>query len=130
MTMTATTELTTREREVLEDIFRFACSHDEIVKGCWAKVCDRLQLKAGHPSAGMVVVNLFSAEEEINAYTNEILTLASTIAQAALTRVPLMAVAHTEHMLSGLYGLDAEQLNGFLRPIFEESGIGDRFQAE
>jgi len=130
--MTATPSATTlpadtlsAEAKTLDEIFELASWHDRKCIATRKTIQDRLQLRGG---GDVIQIDRIQAEIELADYAYARFELCGAIARAALARVPVLAPFGRSMAEHGLFGeLFGEELDRFLRPIFEESGIGDRF---
>jgi hypothetical protein len=129
--MTAATETTRafspNAAGVLEEIFDLAMWHDRRCVAARAAVQRRLHLTANGPNDNPVVDRV-QIEEELNELHYARIEVAAVIAVAALGRVQVLAPFLRGMRDRGTYSeLQGAELEAFLRPIFEESGIGDRW---
>lgn len=108
------------EIAAMSHIFAMAGSFDRVTQAAYRKVSDRLRLTAGKPQ---VTIDVLEAEQEISAYIIATEDLCATIAPAVLHRALDLELPATDEILN----LIDEPLRAFLAPIFEESGIADRF---
>lgn len=112
--------LTETERDALERLFGIAASFDRDCIEADAVVYQKLGF------AEPATPERERDDGDLNAYVAALRDFWATIALAALARLEFIAPfaeARTD-TFGGLYGAAGEPL---IRPIFEESGIGDRF---
>lgn len=91
----------------------------------------RLHLDADSPSDRTVAVDRLAIEVELYELTNSRTKLAAAIAPAAMARVSVLAPFVRAMRNRGMLNdLNRDEVEGFLRPIFEEAGIAEDFVAE
>ncbi len=104
-------DATTDEQKVLDNIFDVSISHD--------RLCALAEMKLS---------NNRDDEDLIPEYRQAITRLCAIIAAAATKRIPMSKVFSKPFVSTGaIWELKDDELDAFLRPIFEESGIGYRF---
>jgi len=105
--------------KLLDAIFTIGARHD---KDC--QMYDRAAYAYYGITAGSAGVD----DAPLNDLRYKVIELCATIAEAALSRLPALEPFGIQLVDSGLIvELTGDELEAFLRPIFEDSGIGDRF---
>jgi hypothetical protein len=108
-------ELTDEECDVLTDIFELAEAHSY---ECREKKRAVREAIASDPQP-------WNTTDLIGEHTYAVAHLHAAIAQAALARVPILAPLDASD--GAIADLKGTKLEEFLRPIFDEAGIGDSF---
>jgi len=108
-------ELTDAECDVLTDIFELAQRHSH----------ECLEKERAFRDAIASIPLPWNWTDLLNEYTYAVAHLHAAIALAALARVPILAPL--EDRAGEIAALTGAQLEQFLRPIFDEAGIGDSF---
>lgn len=110
------------EARVLDSILSVAISHDTVVQ----HYEDRLEAQLGLRGDRQPFQD---DDSRVNDHAYAVVELCASLAAAALRRVPTTP-AFTEIISTSdaIGSLQGEDLEGFMRPIFEESGIGERFE--
>jgi len=108
------------ETLVLDAIFCVAASHDTLTQYYEDKVYQQMGLH-GEPSGRM-------DDSALNDYLYTAIELCAAIAPAAIRRIPAPVFAKAVARSGEIQALQGQELESFLRPIFEESDLGDRFE--
>ncbi len=115
-----TEPLTEDEREVLSDLFTLAQRHDLLVEKAWRALSDALINVRGRTA------NPLQIEIKLRDWEGKLTELHATIARAALEHGALYGPFDPGHR-GALIELQGDELETTIKPIFDESGIGDRF---
>ena len=110
------------ETRVLDAILSVAESHD--------RVCQYLENKL-HRELGIRGGGLHGQphdDAELNAYLSSVIELCAILTPAAMRRIPAPVFAKAVAFDGTIEELQGDELEAFMRPIFEESGIGSRFE--
>ena len=116
-----TEPLSEHEHAVLDDLFTIAARHDRACKAADDKLRTTLGLRSKQTR---IEIDVLDAEQELNDLLSLTDGLHALIARAALDRAAFLGFLHPTDSLLELDDTQAERL---VRPIFEESGIGDRY---
>jgi hypothetical protein len=108
--------------QVLDSILSVAMSHDTLCQFYENELYREMGLSGGRPSTNL-------GDSELNAYVYHVIELCAILTPAAQRRVPSLAVfAEAVAGTGAIESLQGAALEEFMRPIFEESGIGNRFE--
>jgi hypothetical protein len=116
------------QAKLLDSIFSAAIDHD---KKCQRTEDDfyRMAGYRGGPYHNETLVDSRRFEDLEGKHRWAMVEVCATIAAAALRRVSAIGPFAREIVDHGLlHELGADQFSEFMRPIFEESGIGERFE--
>ncbi len=115
-------KLIEHEHDALSDLLQIAQNHDLIVEKARRVLRDTL---VDVPDR-KITADPLEVEIMLGDWESAIADLHATIARAAHERAVLYA-PFNPHDDGSIVGLTGDELEAVLRPIFEESGIGDRF---
>ena len=104
------------EARVLDAILSVAMSHDTVCQYHESRMYKQLGQGDRDDSA-------------LNDYVYGVIELCAILAPAALRRIPARVFAKATADNGEIQSLRGAELESFMRPIFEESGIGERFEA-
>ena len=104
------------EARVLDAILSVATSHDTVCQYNENRIYKQLGQADRDDSA-------------LNDYIYGVIELCAILAPAALRRVPARVFARATADNGEIQALNGAELEAFMRPIFEESGIGERFES-
>jgi len=108
--------------KLLDAIFTIAARHDKVCQMYDRAAYAYYGITADSPSPPHI------DDAPLNDLRYKVIELCATIAEAALSRLPALEPFGIQLVDSGLIvELTGDELEAFLRPIFEDSGIGDRF---
>jgi hypothetical protein len=108
----------------LDDIFTIAIAHDIVCQ----EAEDALFRLVGYRGPEKTApIDTGDFEDLEGAYRWAMIELCATVARAAISRLEILAPFKMSEDGS-IADLQGDALDRFLRPIFEESGIGDRFE--
>lgn len=110
----------------LDATMRIAVRHDAKCIEAEDAVYRLLGLR-GDGRSGRIEINSLDAEEAFNAYYYDSIEICAAIAAAAMRRIPPSYFARNLANAGAVEELSGADLEDFLGPIFEESGIGHRF---
>lgn len=112
----------TPETQVLDSIFSVAASHDTVCQYAESRIYKQLGLD------GQKLPKKRGDDSELNDYVYSVIGLCAILAPAAMRRIPAPVFAKAIAGSGEIESLKGAELDAFLRPIFEESGIGERFE--
>ena len=99
---------------VLDSILSVAVSHDTVCQYAESRMYKQLGLDGD--------------DSRLNDYLYSAVTLCAILAPAAMRRVPAPVYAKAIARSGEIESLNGDELDAFMRPIFEEAGIGERFE--
>jgi len=109
------------EQRVLASILRVAVSHDTVCQHLEHKMYRKLGIYGASHEAR-------HDDGEMSDLLFEAVQLSAALAPAALRRVPSPVFAKATAATGVIEELSGDDLQAFMRPIFEESGLGERFE--
>ncbi|MDP9264772.1 MAG: hypothetical protein M3O91_01445 [Chloroflexota bacterium] len=115
-------KLIEHERDALSDLLTLAEHHDLVVEKAYRVVYDAVVNVPGQT----VTADPLDIEIMLGDWTGAITDLHAIVGRAALERAPLYAPFDPRNY-GLLIELQGDELEAVLRPIFAESGIGERF---
>lgn len=109
------------ETRILEAILSVATSHDRVCQHTEDKLHRKLGIRGDEHSPR-------HGDDALNAHLYSVIELCAILAPAAMRRIPAPIFAKAVAFNGTIEELQGDELNAFMRPIFEESGIGPRFE--
>jgi len=109
------------ETRVLDAILSVAESHDRVCQYMEDKLRRDLGIRGGAHGQP-------HDDAELNALLFSVIELCAILAPAAMRRIPAPVFAKAVAVDGTIEELQGDELEAFMRPIFEESGIGSRFE--
>jgi len=109
------------ETRVVDAILSVAVSHDRVCQYLENKLHRELGIRGGAHGRP-------HDDAELNDLLFSVIELCAILAPAALRRIPAPIFAKAVAFNGTIEGLQGDELDAFLRPIFEEAGIGARFE--
>lgn len=118
--------LSDNERRVLEDVFSHVVSHDREVQTRYRTITETLDPGEGKSTRSVTLKPLDAVQlsDLVVELMGEISDLCAATAPAALERARMLGILPASEAVHNLSIADASD---FVRPIFEEAGIADRF---
>jgi hypothetical protein len=116
MTLTATQIATETTRRYIEDMFSAAVFHDHGINRIKAKI-----LELGGASSEPL-------DTALNEWRIEIADLCAALAPIAVSRAATIVQATGARYVDGVISLDRNESREYARSLFDEAGIGDRFE--
>jgi hypothetical protein len=111
----------TDETLVLDAILHMAVSHDTVCQYYEDRLARKIGVRGDQARCD-------GDDSELNDYVFGAVQLCAALAPAAIRRIPApvfaKAIARSDEILT----LADDELAAFMRPIFEESGLGERFE--
>jgi len=112
----------TPQAQVLGNVLSVAISHDTVMQFYEDRLHRQIGLRGTARTSEI-------DDAPLNDYVYSAIQLAAALAPAAMRRVPLVpAFAETVAGSGKIESLSGDELEAFMRPIFEEAGIGPRFE--
>ena len=109
------------ETRVLDAILSVAVSHDRVCQYMEDKLRRELGIRGGAHGRP-------HDDAELNDLLFSVIELCAILAPAAMRRIPAPVFAKAVAFDGTIEELQGDELEAFMRPIFEESGIGSRFE--